>query len=374
MSTGVGKYRLGPFLLASEIPLPELEPLAGDAGPAVTGSDAVSIRLGPVPERIANVVANESRWWASRQEYLLRVPEVANFLVRHGREVLVEPASGALPADIRAYLLSPIFSTLCHQAGMYSLHASAVCVGAGVVAFLGDSGAGKSTLAAGLAQRGYTIVADDICLLDPRPNAAAAGAPSIPRPLRDGWESTSQSSHQIDDTAANSGPTLVIPVAPALKLWRSALDQLGTRPEALPRVFSRDDKFRVPIPQPAQPAQSLPLREVLFLEWANEDSADRESSQENSADEIFSDQNAADQPGAAPTFTPIEGVHAVARLMEFTHYDYLMKPTGRQTGNFLLCGRILAHARAFALRRPLGFAHLDRTLDALEHHLAAIKE
>ena len=161
--------------------------------------------MGQVPQRIANVVANESCWWASRQEYLLRVPEVANFLVRNGREVLVQPAPGALPADIRAYLLSPIFSTLCHQAGMYSLHASAVRIGAGVVAFLGNSGAGKSTLAAGLAQRGYTIVSDDICLLDTRSDAAV-GAPSITRPLPDGLESTSQSSLRIVNASANSCP------------------------------------------------------------------------------------------------------------------------------------------------------------------------
>jgi hypothetical protein len=332
MSSGVAKYRLGPFLLASEIPLPELEPLTADA--AYAGSDAVSIRLAPVPESIANVVANENRWWASRQEYLLRVPAVANFLVRNGREVLVQPAPAANPADIRAYLLSPIFSTLCHQAGMYSLHASAVRVGTGVVAFLGDSGAGKSTLAAGLAQRGYSIIADDICLLDTRPND--------PSP---------------DSAADEPGPTLVIPVAPALKLWRSALEQFGASPESLPRVFSRDEKYRIKVPQPTEIPLRLPLREVLFLEWTNADGADQ------------------DRTDAAlqTAFTPVEGVHAVTRLMEFTHYDYLMKPTGRQTGNFLLCGRIASQARAFALRRPRSFAYLDRTLDALELHLAALK-
>jgi len=315
-------YRLGPFRLVSEIPLPELEPLATSIRGDAAGADIVSIRVGEVPASIANVVANESRWWASHQEYLLRVPEVASFLVRHGREVLVQPAPGAFPADIRAYLLSPIFSTLCHQAGMYSLHASAVRIGDGVAAFLGNSGAGKSTLAAGLAQRGYDLIADDICLLDTRTDAHSAELP----------------------------PVLVIPVAPALKLWRSALDHLGASREALPRVFSGEDKYRIQISQPREFSQRLPLREVLFLEWTK-----------------------GDQAGEKPTFTPVEGVHAVTRLMEFTHYDYLMKPTGRQTGNFLLCGQILSQARAFTLRRPCSFTHLDRTLDALELHVACAK-
>jgi hypothetical protein len=316
MASGVGNYRLGPFVLASEIPIPELPelPVADDLGLI----DAVSIRVGFVPDGIDNVVANETRWFASREEYLLRVPDVANFLVRHGREVIVEPAPSSVAADIRAYLLSPIFSTLCHQAGMYSLHASSVRVGDGVAAFLGHSGAGKSTLAAFLDRRGYTVVSDDICLLDPRP--------------------------------AEPAPILVVPVAPALKLWRSAVEQLGAAPETLPQVFSRDDKYRLPIHRSDSIDQPLPLRQLYFLEWAEQDGQP--------------------QPDA-PTFTPIEGVHAVSRLMEYTHYDYLMKATGRQTGNFLLCGRILAHARAFSLRRPRDFARIDAVIEALEAQLGS---
>jgi hypothetical protein len=57
--------------------------------------------------------------------------------------------------------------------------------------------------------------------------------------------------------------------------------------------------------------------------------------------------------------------------MEYTHYDYLMKATGRQTGNFLLCGRILAHARAFSLRRPRDFARIDAVIEALEAQLGS---
>jgi hypothetical protein len=319
MSSGVGKYRLGPFVLASEIPIPELPLLGEGGGRADAGADCerVSIRLGEVPAKIDNVVANESRWWASREEYLLRVPGVASFLARGGREVIVEPAEGSLAGDIRAYLLSPIFSTLCHQAGMYSLHASSVQVGGGVVAFLGHSGAGKSTLAAYLDRRGYTVVSDDICLLDARPGAAAGGQ------------------------------VLVVPVAPALKLWRSALEQLGASPEGMPQVFSRDDKFRMAIHHSGTAEEPMPLRAVFFLEWAED----------------------AEEPAA---IVEVEGVQAVSRLMEFTHYDYLMKATGRQTGNFLLCGRILSEARAYGFRRPRNFARIDAAIDELEAHLKGV--
>jgi hypothetical protein len=315
MASGVWKYQLGPFLLASEIPLPEL-------GIQTAGEPNAFIRLGTVPERLENVVAGETRWWASRDQYLLRVPGVAGFLVSHGHEVTVEPVDGALPADIRAYLLSPIFSTLCYQAGMYSLHASSVLVGDGVVAFLGNSGAGKSTLAAYLERRGYPVVSDDICLLDP--------GKAMP---------------DTQDADAELHPTLVVPVAPALKLWRSALEQLGASPAKLPRVFSRDDKYRLK-PRPTHAAgKRLPLRQVLFLEWA--ESLD-----------------------ASTEFLPVVGVDAIAKLMEFTHYDYLMKPTGRREGNFLLCARILSQVTAFTFRRPKNFARIDGVIDELEKHLA----
>jgi len=347
MNSDLWRYRLGPFLLASEIALPELVPLVDDAANAVaddSGADvremedaatsAVCIRIAHVPERIADVVANESHWWASHTEYLQRVPGVANFLVRHGCEILVEPAENTQDEEIRAYLLSPVFSALCHQAGMYALHASAVRVGDGVVAFLGNTRAGKSTLAAGLAQRGFVVIADDICLLDTRVQGA----------------------EKIAETASSDfGTALVIPVAPALKLWRSALDHLGTSTESLDRVVRNDDKFRLKLSKPDAQLPHLPLCQIFFLEWTAEGDAD-------------SDFN------AQPTIVPVEGVEAITRLMEFTHFDYVMKATGRQKGNFLLCGRILSEARAYRLRRPRNFSLLDQTLDAIEAHLGAIPE
>jgi hypothetical protein len=305
MSSGVGKYRLGPFLIASELPFPDLTLLDATAVPNA------SIRYGAVPERIENVVANETQWWASRTQYLQRVPGVANFLVQNAREVIVEPVPGSLPEDIRAYLLSPIFSALCHQAGIYALHASSVRIGDGVAAFLGHSGYGKSTLAAFLERRGYAVISDDSCLLDP---------------------------------ISSPDTVLVVPVAPALKLWRTTAEQLGISPDGLPRVFSRDDKYRLKV---SEIDDRLPLREIFFLEWA--------------------------EPGAPTSFTEVTGVHAIGKLMEFTIFDHLLKPTSRQADNFALAGRLLSQARAFTFSRPRNFAQLDSVLEALEDHLATAK-
>lgn len=304
MDAGAEKYRLGPFLIVSELSFPELTR-------EDSGEPNVWIRVGKAPERIEEVVANESRWWASKTEYLQRVPEVATFHVRAGREIVVEPAEGSLPGDIRAYLLAPIFTSLCFQNGMYALHASSVQVGGGVVAFLGHSGAGKSTLAANLERRGFPVVSDDFCLLGP-----FAG----------------------EDT----GP-VVIPVAPAVKLWRSALAHLGATPDGLPRVWSQEDKFRLKL---RESNERLPLRELYFLEWGEQDSG--------------------------PEFERVEGSQAVAGLIGMTHFEYLLKPTGRLSESFLLSARILRAVPAFTLRRPKDFGRIDEVVDRLEDRMRAL--
>ena len=184
------------------------------------------------------------------------------------------------------------------------MHASAVAGKSGVVAFLANSGEGKSTLAAHLAQRGIRVIDDDICLID----------------------------------AALPGAAMVIPTAPWLKLWRNSLENLGREAEGLDRVFSDDDKYRLPLAPVLQPE---PIRKVVFLE----------------GNEVSS---------TATVIEEVPRVEAVPLLMSLTHHSYLLEATGQREENFLRCGRVLSQARAYRLIRPWGLMHLESTVDALE--------
>jgi hypothetical protein len=306
MKPVAGVYLIGGITLISEIALPEL--------PLIQQQSAtphpVQVRLGAVANHLPGAVELDPDCFATPTQYLLNIQGVARYLVTAGREIVVDLAASAPALDVRGYLLGSIFVVLCQQRGLLPLHASAIAGKSGVAAFLGNSGQGKSTLAAHLAQRGFRVLADDVCLIDATEPSAA----------------------------------MVIPTAPWLKLWRTSLENLGREAEGLDRVFTDDDKYRLPLAPVLTPE---PILRLVFLE----------------GNEI------------ASTTTEIEEVprvQALPLLMNLTHHSYLLEATGQQEENFLRCGRVLSQARAYRLIRPWGLMHVDSTIDALENLLLEV--
>jgi len=78
------------------------------------------------------------------------------------------------------YLVGQVLSFCLLTRGIEPLHATAVVVDGEAIAFLGMSGAGKSTLAAAFVQRGYSLLTDDVLVLQPDGNKLLAHA-SLPR-------------------------------------------------------------------------------------------------------------------------------------------------------------------------------------------------
>jgi hypothetical protein len=299
-----GVYVFAGITLFSEMVLPEL--------PLIQHEQAtphpVTIRLGDLSNHhLPGAIEIDPDCFATASQYFLVVRGIARYLVTNGREIVVSPDTGALPLDVRAYLLGTIFSVLCQQRGLLPLHASAVSSTKGAVAFLARSGQGKSSLAAHLARRGFRVLADDVCVIDPAP----------------------------------ADKLMVIPAAPWLKLWRNSLQQLGEQAEGLQQVFSEDDKYRLPLSRGLAPE---PISKLIFLE----------SREESSTDTRIED---------------VSAVEAIPLLMNLTHQAYLLEATGQRQNSFLFCGRVSSQARAYRLIRPWGLTHLKSTLDTLEKFL-----
>jgi hypothetical protein len=162
--------------------------------------------------------------------YLLRFPRLADFAIAaDGASVTCYPGPH-VPEDTVQHLYQyQVLPLALSQQGKLVVHASAVEVDAGAVAFVATTGSGKSTLAAHFAVNGFRFLTDDGLVLDPtsRHHVARPSHPSIRL-----WEDSTMALMSADAIAA---PTL----AYTSKSRFLASDQLPYCPDPLPlqRVY-----------------------------------------------------------------------------------------------------------------------------------------
>lgn len=190
--------------IRSAISLPELT--SPGVAPEADSGDVV-IRVGPVHPLPAQFDPAGFGFWATADEACHFVDKVGAFLVRGGREIVVDPAPGVDDRLLRLSLLGPALALILHQRGLLVIHASVVARGDSAIAFLGRNGWGKSTIAAALYAKGYDLVTDDVAAILP----------------------------------GQAGPS-VLPSFPQVKLWPQAATLLGEIPDRLPLLHPNFEK------------------------------------------------------------------------------------------------------------------------------------
>jgi len=154
-------YHFYGLRLCSALPLPSLQPWHG-------ADDAVSVKIevGDVPDSL------QSPCWSSSfvqighdRSALVTVAAVGRFWLPDGERVVYQPAVGVFDYELETFLLGTVSGLLLQQRRISSLHASCVLYQGRAVLLLGGPAVGKSALAAGLIQRGATLITDDICAL-----------------------------------------------------------------------------------------------------------------------------------------------------------------------------------------------------------------
>jgi hypothetical protein len=109
-----------------------------------------------------------TQFYRTETGYLLRFPDLSDFLVsRDGREIKCFPAPGVTEETTRHLYLNQVLPLALAKQGKLVFHASAVEIGDGAVAFMGEAGRGKSTLAACFATNGFRFLTDDGLVLEP---------------------------------------------------------------------------------------------------------------------------------------------------------------------------------------------------------------
>jgi len=301
-------YSLGGLRIASDFPL---------FGVQVCGQNAeqgceVSIRCAPIGEEVASATA----WFLDGQfsgkyngrEILLESASVGRFLVREGREILMDLAPSSDHDQVRAYLLGAVFGALCHQRGITPLHASAIDVKNGCAAFVGASGAGKSTLVAALARHGRQVIADDECFWQ-----IGAGAEVLAWPGING-----------------------------IRLWDDMRIALGFDGPGVQRQMRGYDKYFVSISPPPNPTQPRLLRRVYQLHRVRDGS---------------------------PKLTRLYGAEAVEVLLQNVYPPSLADRLGYERDVFLACAAVARNIPVFRFSRPTNFANLGHAIEILERHL-----
>lgn len=289
------RYRLFGLSVLSEIPLPELVAETG-GGPA-----DVRIRLGTIADR----PDAEAGLHIDGDHALLVIPPAGRFLTRAGLEMLVEPGEGVSPRNLRLYLLGSAFGAILHQRGLLPLHANAVVVEGRAIGFMGHPGAGKSTLAAWFHDRGFDVLADDVCVVTPGPDGAPLAHPGIPR----------------------------------LRLWREALEAGGRDASAYERSFDDMDKYTVPTDL-ERTLPAVPLSHLYLLEKAEDEAS----------------------------IVRLEGSSAVEAMIANTYRGAYVRPMGLTRQHLLACVELARTVPVFRARRRWGFDGFDVEGAALEAH------
>ena len=185
-----------------------------------TGRDRAPRRRSRDPPRLQRPLDRSNRWQARPGAFLMRVEDVARYLVTGGRDMLIDPL-GTDDGDVVAFFASSPFTALLQQRGVATLHAASVATEAGAVLLLGRSGIGKSSLAAALVERGYPLLADDVTGV----------------------------------TLDAGGRPVALPAFAHQRLWANTLDEMHWRGRAQSRVQRGLEKYWMP----AQRACAVPL-------------------------------------------------------------------------------------------------------------------
>lgn len=296
---GPRTYRLFGLNLRSEIELAGLAP-AVEADPA-----DVDVVFGEVPPG-----DYPPGYSATAGGTVLAIPKVGRYFIREGRGIVIQPADGASERNVRVFLLGSAIGALLHQRGLLPLHANAINLGNRAVAFSGHSGAGKSTIAAWFHDRGYPILADDVCVI--------------------GFD--------------EAGRALAYPGIPRLRLWREALEASGRDAGAYNRSFDDTEKYDVPTASDSK-LEPLPLAAIYLLRKA-EDGDDAEIER-------------------------LTGVDAVETLISNTYRGGYLRTIGRTAEHLAACLRVVRAVPVFRAKRLWGFERFDEQAQQLHDHADA---
>ncbi|WP_420457509.1 hypothetical protein [Rubrivirga sp.] len=179
-------------------------------------------------------------------------PEILRAEIASGSRLTVDIDPEADPGFASAVVSGELFSVLLRQRGLLVLHGSGVSKDGVAVGFVGDSGWGKSTLAASLVTRGWSLLTDDLLVVDGLDQTA--GLPTA-IPSHPSMRLSPEAADAVADQGQNQRGVAHERTTKRHVEWEEAF---STEPASLAHVFVLD-----PRPSEAHRAVRIPVREAM---------------------------------------------------------------------------------------------------------------
>lgn len=220
-------YKVFGLVVESELECPDL--------PLSSGIPDVRISFGKVPDSLESPLSKGVRFQAAPGEFLLKVDLVAHYHVKNGDSITIQPFPNSNDEDIRLFMLGSAFGALIMQRGLLPFHGSGIVIDNNGIIFSGVSGSGKSTLAGAFLQKGYSLITDDVSVIEIREKTP-----------------------------------FIHPGYPRMKLWKDSLKKLEQYDENLPRVRKMLEKYRIDVTSKFV-NEKVPLTTIYILNASNKE-------------------------------------------------------------------------------------------------------
>jgi hypothetical protein len=215
-------YKAFGLIIKSDFEIPELL--------VSNGVPDVEIKIEKVPEKLEGIINRGVRYQAGKNEFLLKLDNIANYYVVNGNQISVELIKKDADKEVRLFLLGSAFGALFIQRGLLPIHGSAVKFSKSATIFTGLSGVGKSSIAAYFVSQAYQVLADDISVIN----------------------------HNLE----------VVPGFPKMKLWNDILQKLEIKDQSLEQIRPDMMKFQLPINENYF-NEPLPLANIIIISTKN---------------------------------------------------------------------------------------------------------